>query len=219
VNEQIAQINEMLQLGFGAVAVLVLIGGLAVGVAIIVYLVRGGPGGRLRRMLLPAQRALGGQLDTSFARGMSLTTSFADREARVAVRSAGSEQRPRDLLEIELRAPFDFELIITETHFVGRLLELAGIWRDLEIGDPGFDSRYQVRGSAPERAVAFLQDPERRALIGSLLEDGLQWFEVRPEGLCLSATVPASQPVSIDLVHRALQGLAEILDTGAGSPR
>jgi len=191
--------------------VLVGLGAVAVIIALVVYAVRGGSSAQFRRMLIPVQNALGGTFNSSFAQGVWLTLQTAAGEARVYVRTAAGGHRNGALL-IQLMTSADFSMRITREHFAGRVLERAGIWHDVTVGEAGFDADHRVHSIHPERAAACLRQSAVRDSARTLLEDGFHYVFAGPDGVSAYTQVLYGQPIEAQRVEHALSCLVRIAE-------
>ena len=206
--DNFGEATQMLQVGMMLFLGLLLMFGVAATFSIGMFVARGGVTGRYRRMLAPIRQALGGEWGGSFVKGVWLSLPLDAGEGRVYLRSGGS--RVSDGLEIEIRAPVDFQMSVSTEHFVSRLLGRTSIFQDVEIGDPSFDANYQVRTGEPAKAIAYLQDASRRSWVGELLRDGYHCFDASSGGLTVYTLVPAGQQLDLVRVQRALGYLNDL---------
>jgi hypothetical protein len=192
---------------------------------------------RFRLRLQPLQDELGGDLGDSFMEGVYLSLPVQSGEARISLKE-GSQTCDRshhgfwpslrtktgavpvalssggrwygDLLEIRVIAPVSFELTVGTERYLSPKLEKLGVIRDVKIGDPAFDEAYLVRCNEPERALAYLQDWRRRALVVQLMqEQHFSAFTAGRHGISASKRVGHGELLPED-VRTALDRLDEL---------
>jgi hypothetical protein len=162
----------------------------------------------MKRKLQPLATALGGELVTSFIKGIYIRLLNYSSEVRIRLTSGGQNSPP--FLIIEQMAPLGFELSVSKENIATRKMEKWGLLKDIKVGDPLFDDNYLIRSSDPVRAQTFLLDSSRRQAVDHFFSHGFTDLQLKKDSITLRKPGYRSEDLDPELMRSHLENLQKL---------
>ena len=140
---------------------------------------------RESRMLGRLAVALDGENKSSILGGNYVKLDCQGVEVQIRLMSGSSDSGHGSQLIILRKAPPAFRMQIGPSSWAARLGNAIGFVEDIAVGDPAVDKRYRIKASNEKKAVAFINDPQRREAVDYFFDQGFTDVKLAENDVCV----------------------------------
>jgi hypothetical protein len=140
---------------------------------------------RESRMLGRLAVALGGANKSSVLGGNYVRLVNQGVELQIRLMPSSSDSGYGSLLIILRKTPPAFRMRISSSSCAARLGNAIGLVKDISVGDPAVDNRYQIKASNEGKAIAFINDPQRREALDYFFDQGFTDIKLAESDVCV----------------------------------